>query len=73
MDLYHRKVIGWSLSNERNKMTTKRYGLGNILRMEIEKMSVNNRDIDEGLVIFIQAELMQYASKKFVMILIKKK
>jgi putative transposase len=59
MDLYDRKIIGWSLSD---KMSTEETTLG------AWKMAVKNRDIDEGL-IFHSDRGVQYASKKFVNVL----
>ena len=59
MDLYDRKIIGWSLSD---RMSTEETTLG------AWKMAVKNRDIDEGL-IFDSDRGVQYASKKFVNVL----
>ncbi|WP_343023686.1 IS3 family transposase [Flavobacterium sp. PL12] len=59
MDLYDRKIIGWSLSDA---MNTEETTLG------AWKMAVKNRDVDEGL-IFHSDRGVQYASKKFVNVL----
>ncbi|WP_245181120.1 IS3 family transposase [Flavobacterium sp. XN-5] len=59
MDLYDRKIIGWSLNNG---MSTEETTLG------AWKMAVKNRNIDEGL-IFHSDRGVQYASKKFVNVL----
>jgi putative transposase len=59
MDLYDRKIIGWSLSD---KMSKEKTTLG------AWKMAVKNRDIDEGL-IFHSNRGAQYASKKLVNVL----
>ena len=59
MDLYDRKIIGWSLSDG---MSTEETTLG------AWRMAVKNRDIDEGL-IFHSDRGVQYASKKFVNVL----
>ena len=68
MDLYDRKIIGWSLSDgmstddpsdsEQAKQTT----------LRAWKMAVKNRNIEEGL-IFHSDRGVQYASKKFVNVL----
>jgi transposase InsO family protein len=55
IDLYDRKVIGWSLSNA---MSTEETSLA------AWKMAVKNRKIDDGL-IFHSDRGVQYASKKF--------
>jgi putative transposase len=59
MDLYDRKIIGWSLSDG---MSTDETTLG------AWKMAVKNRNIEEGL-IFHSDRGVQYASKKFVNVL----
>lgn len=59
MDLYDRKIIGWSLSNG---MSTEQTSLG------AWKMAVKNRNIEQGL-IFHSDRGVQYASKKFVNVL----
>ncbi|WP_432221106.1 IS3 family transposase [Flavobacterium sp. TMP13] len=59
MDLYDRKIIGWSLIHP---MNTEETTLG------AWKMAVKNRDVDEGL-IFHSDRGVQYASKKFVNVL----
>lgn len=56
MDLYDRKIIGWSLSDG---MSTEETTLG------AWKMAIKNRDIDEGLIFHFDRGV-QYASKKFV-------
>ena len=56
MDLYDRKIIGWSLSDG---MSTEQTSLG------AWKMAVKNRNIEQGL-IFHSDRGVQYASKKFV-------
>ena len=68
MDLYDRKIIGWSLTDgmstddpsdsEQVKQTT----------LGAWKMAVKNRNIEEGL-IFHSDRGIQYASKKFVNVL----
>lgn len=68
MDLYDRKIIGWSLTdgmstddpsdNEQVKQTT----------IGAWEMAVKNRNIEEGL-IFHSDRGIQYASKKFVNVL----
>ena len=65
MDLYDRKIIGWSLTDgmstddpsdsEQVKQTT----------IGAWKMAVKNRNIEEGL-IFHSDRGVQYASKRFV-------
>ncbi|OBW40198.1 Integrase core domain protein [Chryseobacterium sp. MOF25P] len=55
IDLYDRKIIGWSLSNE---MSTEETSLA------AWKMAVKNRKIGEGL-IFHSDRGVQYASRKF--------
>lgn len=55
IDLYDRKVIGWSLSNGMSTAETS---------LAAWKMAVKNRKIDEGL-IFHSDRGVQYASKKF--------
>ena len=59
MDLYDRKIIGWSLSDG---MSTEETTLG------AWKMAVKNRNIEQGL-IFHSDRDVQYASKKFVNVL----
>ncbi|MFV8337340.1 IS3 family transposase [Flavobacterium sp. RSP29] len=59
MDLYDRKIIGWSLSDG---MSTEETSL------KAWKMAVKNRNIEEGL-IFHSDRGAQYASKKFVNVL----
>ncbi|MFV8369576.1 IS3 family transposase [Flavobacterium sp. LB2R40] len=59
MDLYDRKIIGWSLSDG---MSTDETTLG------AWKMAIKNRNIEEGL-IFHSDRGVQYASKKFVNVL----
>ena len=59
MDLYDRKIIGWSLSDG---MSTDQTILG------AWKMTVKNRNIEQGL-IFHSDRGVQYASKKFVNVL----
>lgn len=59
MDLYDRKIIGWSLSDG---MSTEQTSLG------AWKMAVKNRNIEQGL-IFHSDRGVQYASKKFVNVL----
>jgi putative transposase len=59
MDLYYRKIIGWSLSDG---MSTEETTLG------AWKMAIKNRDIDEGLIFHFDRGV-QYASKKFVNVL----
>jgi putative transposase len=59
MDLYYRKIIGWSLSDG---ISTEETTLGKW------KMEVKNREIDGGL-IFYSDRGVQYASKKFVNVL----
>ncbi|WP_410504324.1 IS3 family transposase [Flavobacterium sp. HJJ] len=59
MDLYDRKIIGWSLSEG---MSTNETTLG------AWKMAVKNRNIEKGL-IFHSDRGVQYASKKFVNVL----
>lgn len=59
MDLYDRKIIGWSLRNGMSKEVT---------TLGAWKMAVKNCDIDEGL-IFHSDRGVQYASKKFVNVL----
>ena len=56
MDLYDRKIIGWSLSNG---MSTEQTSLG------AWKMAVKNRNIEQGL-IFHSDRGVQYSRKKFV-------
>jgi putative transposase len=55
IDLYHRKMIGWSLSNG---MYTEEKTL------DARKMAVRNRSIQKGL-IFHSDRGVQYANKKF--------
>ncbi|WP_338645685.1 DDE-type integrase/transposase/recombinase [Flavobacterium sp. KS-LB2] len=59
MDLYDRKIIGWSFSDG---MSTEETTLG------AWKMAIKNRDIDEGLIFHFDRGV-QYASKKFVNVL----
>ena len=59
MDLYDRKIIGWSLSDG---MSTEQTSLG------AWKMAIKNRNIEQGL-IFHSDRGVQYASKKFVNVL----
>lgn len=59
MDLYDRKIIGWSLSDG---MSTEETALG------AWKMAIKNRDIKNDL-IFHSDRGVQYASKKFVNVL----
>lgn len=59
MDLYDRKIIGWSLSDGMNTDETS---------LKAWKMAVKNRNIEEGL-IFHSDRGVQYASKKFVNVL----
>ena len=59
MDLYDRKIIGWSLSDG---MSTEQTSIG------AWKMAVKNRNIEQGL-IFHSDRGVQYASKKFVNVL----
>ncbi len=56
MDLYDRKIIGWSLSDGMGTEQTTLCAL---------KMAVRNRNVEEGL-IFHSDRGVQYASKKFV-------
>ena len=56
MDLYDRKIIGWSLSDG---MSTEQTSLG------AWKMAVKNRNIEQGL-IFHSDRGVQYSRKKFV-------
>ena len=59
MDLYDRKIIGWSLSEGMSTDETTLLAL---------KMAVKNRNIENGL-IFHSDRGVQYASKKFVNVL----
>jgi transposase InsO family protein len=59
MDLYDRKIIGWSLSNGMSTEET---------TLKAWNMAVKNRNIVEGL-IFHSDRGVQYASKKFVNVL----
>jgi putative transposase len=56
MDLYDRKIIGWSLSDGMGTEQTTLCAL---------KMAVRNRNVEEGL-IFHSDRGVQYAGKKFV-------
>ncbi|RTZ01917.1 hypothetical protein EKM05_04520 [Flavobacterium sp. GSP27] len=55
LDLYDRKIIGWSLSNGMNVGETS---------LAAWKMAVKNRSIEKGL-LFHSDRGVQYASKKF--------
>ena len=55
MDLYDRKIIGWSLSDGMSTIET---------TLKAWKMAVKNRNIEKGL-IFHSDRGVQYASKKF--------
>ena len=59
MDLYDRKIIGWSLSDGMSTDET---------TLLVLKMAVKNRNVEEGL-IFHSDRGVQYASKKFVNVL----
>ena len=59
VDLYGRKIIGWSLSDGMSTDETTLKGW---------KMAVKNRNIEKGL-IFHSDRGVQYASKKFVNVL----
>ena len=59
MDLYDRKIIGWSLSDGMNTEET---------TLSDWKMAVKTRNIEDGL-IFHSDRGVQYASKKFVNVL----
>ena len=59
MDLYDRKIIGWSLNDGMSTEET---------TLVAWKMSVKNRKIEEDL-IFHSDRGVQYASKKFVNVL----
>ena len=55
MDLYNRKIIGWSLSDRMSTIET---------TLKAWKMAAKNRNIEKGL-IFHSDRGVQYASKKF--------
>nr|WP_231380079.1 IS3 family transposase [Flavobacterium sp. CG_9.1] len=59
MDLYDRKIIGWSLSDGMSTDET---------TLRAWKMAIKNRNIEKGL-IFHSDRGVQYASKKFVNVL----
>ena len=64
MDLYDRKIIGWSLSDGMSTDDPSNSEQAKQTTLRTWKMAVKNRNIEEGL-IFHSDRGVQYASKKF--------
>ena len=68
MDLYDRKIIGWSLSDGMSTDDPSDSEQAKQTSLKTWKMAIKNRNIEEGL-IFHSDRGVQYASKKFVNVL----
>ena len=68
MDLYDRKIIGWSLSDGMSTDDPSDSEQAKQTSLKAWKMAVKNRNIEEDL-IFHSDRGVQYASKKFVNVL----
>ena len=68
MDLYDRKIIGWSLSDGMSTDDPSDSAQAKQTTLLALKMAVKNRNVEKGL-IFHSDRGVQYASKKFVNVL----
>lgn len=68
MDLYDRKIIGWSLSDGMSTNHPSDSEQAKQTSLKAWEMTVKNQNIEEGL-IFHSDRGVQYASKKFVNVL----
>jgi putative transposase len=68
MDLYDRKIIGWSLSDGMSTDDPSDSEQAKQTSLKVWKIAVKNRNIEEGF-IFHSDRGVQYASKKFVNVL----